>query len=84
MALHKAPDGSLHDDMDGTALSLPIWPKDAVPITDEEAQSIRDEQTQQALSSKTMQVQVDPAQTLVDQISASPTALAELKKALGL
>lgn len=38
---YKTPDNSLHDDMGGQALSLPVWPKDAVPISDEEADAIR-------------------------------------------
>lgn len=38
MALHKAPDGSIHDDMDGTALHL--LPDGSVQITDEEAEEM--------------------------------------------
>jgi hypothetical protein len=38
MALWKNPqDNSVHDDMDGTALSLPIWPQGMVQITQAEA-----------------------------------------------
>ena len=38
MALHKAPDGSIHDDMGGTALHL--LPAGSVQITDAEADKI--------------------------------------------
>ena len=38
MALHKAPDGSIHDDMDGAALSL--LPAGCIPITDEDATAL--------------------------------------------
>ena len=36
---YKAPDNSIHDDMDGTALHL--LPAGSVPITDEEAEALR-------------------------------------------
>lgn len=39
MALHKDSSNNIHDDMDGTALSL--LPADCVPITDEEADVLR-------------------------------------------
>ena len=39
MTLHKAPDNSIHDDMDGTALHL--IPAGCVQITDAEADDLR-------------------------------------------
>lgn len=39
MSLYKAPDGSIHDDMDGQALNL--LPIGSVCITEEEAKQIR-------------------------------------------
>lgn len=39
MAIHQAPDGSLHDDMDGAAIDY--LPAGCVQITDEEAEEIR-------------------------------------------
>ena len=40
MAIWQATDGSLHDDMNGEALSLPIWPKGMTPLTDDQVSSI--------------------------------------------
>ena len=37
MALWKDPQNNIHDDMDGTALLLPSWPKGLVQITQAEA-----------------------------------------------
>lgn len=39
MALHKAPDGSIHDDMNGAALHL--LPAGCVSITEAEAEALR-------------------------------------------
>lgn len=36
MTLYKAPDGSIHDDMDGQALSLPNWPQGLTEATAEQ------------------------------------------------
>lgn len=40
MALWKDSNGTLHDDMDGTALALQNWPQDCVQISDDEAAQI--------------------------------------------
>ena len=41
MAEHKAPDGSIHDDDEGRALSNPNWPKGCILLTKAEADAIR-------------------------------------------
>lgn len=38
--LYKTPNNIVHDDMGGSALSLPSWPVDAVPISAEEAAAL--------------------------------------------
>jgi hypothetical protein len=78
MALYKDSNGNLHDDMDGTALSLPVWPKDAVLVTDEEATQIRDEQMQKQMAP--VQEIVDPVQKLKDFLLANPDVLAAVEK----
>ena len=40
MTIWKDENNGLHDDMDGTALTLPSWPQGLTSITDEEAASI--------------------------------------------
>jgi hypothetical protein len=39
--LHITPDGKLHDDADGFALTLPTWPKDAREATQAEIEAIK-------------------------------------------
>jgi len=41
MAIWQAADGSLHDDMDGAALSLPSWPQGMTLLTDTQVAAIR-------------------------------------------
>lgn len=40
MALWKDSSNQVHDDMDGEALSLPIWPQGMVQITQAEADAL--------------------------------------------
>lgn len=40
MSIWQATDGSLHDDDNGAALSLPIWPQGMTLLTDAEVQAI--------------------------------------------
>jgi hypothetical protein len=80
MALYKDSRGNLHDDMDGTALSLPIWPKDAVLVTDDEVAQIHDEQVQQSLKMAPMEFEIDPVQKLKDFLIANPDVLAAVEK----
>ena len=48
MAVWKNTDGSLHDDMDGKALSLPAWPQGMTELTPEQAQSLQNPPPTQA------------------------------------
>lgn len=42
MSLWKDSNNEIHDDSDGAALSLPIWPQGMVQITQAEADALRD------------------------------------------
>lgn len=41
MAIWKDQNGTLHDDMEGTALSLPSWPQGLVLLTSEQAAALQ-------------------------------------------
>lgn len=77
MALYKAPDGSLHDDMDGAALHL--LPLGCVPISDEEAAALNPPvapviivspwQIRKALNATGMRAAVEAAVEVADQVT---------------
>lgn len=56
MGLWRTPDGALHDDMDGGALLLNAWPKDAVQLTADEVAALSIPTLAQAQDAQNMAV----------------------------
>lgn len=67
MAIWQSQDGSLHDDMDGKALTLTTWPQGMTLLTDVEVATVR---AQQAMAVPIGQSPPDPVAVLTTALAA--------------